>query len=136
MGTDQTFEDFVKRQQAEKTEHGKFNPAEELDFWLRSLTDLHKKVESYLQKWIEAGGIEIQYRQIALNEEFCGAYEAPMMLIGIGTKQVELRPIGTMLIGSRGRVDVIGTSGRGMISLLNKNATSARQLVQVNVQVP
>ena len=45
-------------------------------------------------------------------------------------------PIGTMLIGTKGRVDVQGPSGSTRLNLVNKQVTAARQLVQVTVMRP
>jgi hypothetical protein len=136
MATDKAFQDFVARQQAAKAQaSSRIDPAKELEFWLRSLEELYARIETYLQEYISSGGIEVTYKAIELNEEFCGTYQARQMNLSIGPQQVTLTPIGTMLIGSRGRVDVLGPAGRAMIALMNKKATSARSMVHVSVRL-
>jgi len=58
------------------------------------------------------------------------------MIIRIGLEEIKLIPIGTMLISSKGRVDVIGPAGTGRLILVNKKATSARQLISVTIVDP
>jgi hypothetical protein len=58
------------------------------------------------------------------------------MILKIGSATVTFTPIGTMLIGTKGRVDVQGPLGNARLSLVNKRVTSARQLVQVTVRRP
>ena len=53
------------------------------------------------------------------------------MILKIGPARVTFKPIGTMLIGTKGRVDVEGPLGKERLSLINKRVTTARQLVPV-----
>jgi hypothetical protein len=57
------------------------------------------------------------------------------MDIKIGRQMVILEPIGTLLIGSRGRVDAVGTAGRAQIILVDEKAKSASDLIKVTVGV-
>src|ERR1700677_2314478 len=57
------------------------------------------------------------------------------MLITIGTKTVKLEPIGTLIIGSRGRVDVVGPVGRAVLVLLDQEIRHISQLIRVTVSV-
>ena len=130
------FDEFVKRQQAEQQAAATFNPKEQLDEWLGYLDALYKEITSYLQTYIDSGAAQIDYRNVPLNEEFIGAYEARQMILKIGRSTVTFTPIGTMLIGMKGRVDVQGPSGRATLFLVNKKATSARSLIKVTISRP
>src|ERR1700744_6025494 len=101
METEKEFEEFVKQQVSEKTQEPQFDPAKELQDWLQFLDELYRKVESFLDSYISSKQIEIEYREIELNEEFSGPYTARQMILKIGLKEVTLKPIGTMLIGSK-----------------------------------
>ncbi len=54
----------------------------------------------------------------------------------IGRSIVTFTPIGTMLIGTKGRVDVEGPFGTARLSLVNKQVTSSRQLFRVMITRP
>jgi hypothetical protein len=48
---------------------------------------------------------------VTLTEEQLGSYPAKAGRIVIGNQVVELKPLGTFLIGARGRVDMVGPRG-------------------------
>ena len=57
------------------------------------------------------------------------------MVLRIGRQEVDLVPIGTLLIGSKGRVDVNGPAGRAQILLVDSKVLDPRALVHVTVGV-
>ena len=131
------FEAFVKRQQAEaKAEEARgFDPKQQLHEWLGYLDSLYKQIEGFLHAYLDAHTATITLRDVQLNEEFIGAYTAPMLTLTIGRSMVTFTPIGTMLIGTKGRVDVKGPLGVVRLALVNKKITNARQLIQVRVTI-
>ena len=129
------FDAFVKRQQAKEQEEGAaLNPKQELEQWLGYLDALYEQIEEYLASYIKNRSTKIEYLNIQLNEDFIGPYSARKLLLKIGLSTVTFTPVGTMLIGTKGRVDVQGPLGVARLSLVNKLVTSARQLVQVTVR--
>lgn len=127
------FDAFVKRQQSGQQKEENFDSKQELDQWLGYLDALYEQIRGYLQTYIESGAARIEYREISLNEEFIGAYTARKMLLNIGRSTVTFTPVGTMLIATKGRVDVQGPIGRARLSLVNKQVTTSRQLVLVTI---
>jgi hypothetical protein len=133
------FDNFVKRQQqlsAAAEDEIPFDPKKELEDWLGRLNALYSEIQGYLNDYIREGSISVRIENKELYEEFSGPYVAPKMIIRIGLEEIKLDPIGTMLIGSKGRVDVIGRAGTSRLTLINKKITSARQLVSVTVFDP
>ena len=133
------FDSFVQRQQeisvAAKNEPP-FDPKKELADWIAHLNALYSNVRIYLADYLSDGSISLTTENKALTEEFSGPYIAPKMVIHIGLQDIKLDPIGTMLIGSKGRVDVIGKAGTSRLTLIDKNLTSFRQMVTVTVIDP
>jgi hypothetical protein len=117
------FDAFVKRQQVPKPEEEPIDWDAVRDRWLSDLRELYSKVESLLAKYISTGEIAYEYRDHNLNEENIGAYMAPMMILRIGRQKITLTPVGTLLIGARGRVDVVGPAGSTRFMLVNRAAT-------------
>lgn len=133
------FDNFVRRQKelaAEAAAEIPFDPKKELDDWLGRLNSLYSQIQEFLKEYIDAGSITTEIGNIELNEEFSGPYDAPTMVIRVGLQEIKLIPIGTMLIGSKGRVDVVGRSGTSRLILVNKNVASANQLVSVTIVDP
>jgi hypothetical protein len=107
--------------------------AEIRDDWLRDLDSLHQRMVGYLHDYIEAGSISYEFVEVALTEENIGEYFAKRMDIKIGRQIVRLEPIGTLLIGCKGRVDAVGSAGRAQIILINAKAKGAADLISVRV---
>lgn len=79
--------------------------------WLDNLERLLQNIENWLQDLDNEDAINIEYEDVLLNEEHLGAYKAKRMIISIADEQVLLDPVGTMLIGAKGRVDMKGKNG-------------------------
>lgn len=130
------FDEFVKRQQGGiSVADVEINWEKERDEWLAHLGRLYSKVESFLRKYVSSGQIRYEYRLIDLNEANIGSYAAKQMVLRIGRQEVDLVPIGTLLIGSKGRVNVNGPAGRAQILLVDSKVSDPRALVHVTVGV-
>lgn len=127
------FDAFVKQQQPGANEEEQVFWRNEKDEWLHHLHDLYKHVESFLQEYTDRGEIRISYRDIELNEENIGTYKAPEMIMKIGRQEVTMAPIGTLLVGTKGRVDVIGSAGVGRLALVERSATEPRIEVRYSI---
>lgn len=130
------FDKFVQRKNAEEEAVIAFDPKQQLNEWFRYLDDLYAQATRFLKSYIEGGTARIEFREIELNEEFSGPYIVRQLFIHIGNSTITLRPIGTMLIGSKGRVDVQGPRGAARLVLINKNVTHARQLIRLRISRP
>jgi hypothetical protein len=126
------FDAFVKAQQKSALD-AEIDWHKERDEWLAHLDALYKTIEELLGDYVRAGQILLRYRNVELNEEDIGTYSARRMVIKIGAKEIVLEPIGTLLIGTKGRVDITGPAGSTRIMLVDKDATRPR--VRVKVQM-
>ena len=129
------FDEFVKRQQGGATLAVSVDWNKERDEWLGHLKSLYSKIESLLKKYTSAGQIRFEYRNVELTEEQIGSYSATQMNLWIGRQEVLLMPIGTLLVGAKGRVDVIGPLGRAEILLVDRLASSPGSLIHVSFGV-
>lgn len=121
-----SFDDFVQREidAARKAGKGSIDWEAEKKQWLRSLDDLYLRVHAFLRQYIDAGQIATRMETIEINEEHLGLYTVPSMTIIIGAKKVTLEPVGTVLVGSRGRVDVVGSLARGQLILVESGSVA------------
>ncbi len=126
------FDQFIKRQQSNANEVA-INWDQERDDWLACLSGLYAEIEALLGKYIASGQIRPEFKQIELNEENIGSYTAREMILKIGRQDVVLRPVGTLLIGFKGRVDVEGPAGRRQIALVDSRALGVADLIHVSV---
>ena len=133
MNADAEFKDFVERQQRRASVDNVVDWNKERDDWLGYLQQLYDRIAEYLDEYIKNGAIKLRNSTIELNEENIGVYRAKRLTIVIGTQEIRLTPIGTLLIGSKGRVDVEGSAGTSRLVLINKNITNPRQMFRVTV---
>jgi hypothetical protein len=105
---------------------------EVLDDWLKALDSLHDQVIRFLQDYVPSS-ISYQFHEIDMTEPDIGKYQAKVMDIKIGRQHVSIVPVGTMLWGCRGRVEVRGSAGQAQILLVDARAKSAGDLLRVVV---
>jgi hypothetical protein len=132
-----SFDELVKQeQQASKAVlGGQADFFKERDEWLVRLHDLYLQVEGFLGDYVRTGSVKVAYAPVEITEEQVGTYETTSMVVTIGRKTVRLEPIGTFLIATRGRVDVVGPSESGRLTLLNKDVKNLAQLIHVSVGI-
>jgi hypothetical protein len=121
-GADAQFKEFVDRQQKKVVIDNVLDWHKEREDWLHYLRELYSRIAEYLNEYIEVGAIKLSESLIELNEEDIGTYKAMRLTIVIGGQEITLTPIGTNLIGSKGRVDVKGSAGTSRLVLINARA--------------
>jgi len=103
------FEKFLSDQKVDKAKHG--NLTERKTQWLEKIEALYTEVRRLLGPYSAIGGMELTTSLTELREEFLGTYQAPSLTIDLGGSSVRFVPVGTMLLGSPGRVDLVGLRG-------------------------
>jgi hypothetical protein len=102
--------------------------------WLDYLKKLYQLFESALQEYIEKKNLAVKYQDIRITEEGIGSYMAPSMNIEFGGLKVTLKPIGTLLIGSKGRVDMTGKGGTVRIILVDSKKKGLTDFIKITVR--
>ena len=139
MEENKSFDDLMKelkekKENAEKTAANSFNPQERIDRYKKRVEELYSQItEDWLRKNVEDGLITITREAVTIREELLGSYEVDSLIITIDEKKILLRPYGTILIGTRGRVDISCRMRNGMFILTGENVTSPRANIVVTV---
>jgi hypothetical protein len=132
--SDEEFENFVRRVASEKDP---FRPptrfADRVAKWQTSVGELYAAIESYLAEQVSRGTVRFTYTDIELNENYIGTYGLQKLLIEIGTQHIRLVPVGTIVIGGRGRVDVIGSVGSSRLILIDEAVRRPEDLIRVKI---
>ena len=117
---EQEFSEFVERKTARAESDEAIDWARTRKDWQRDLENLYGRMEQYLKPYTEERKIEIDRTTVQLREDHLGTYTVPQLTIKIGRDKVVARPIGTLLIGARGRVDLSGPRKTLKVVLLAK----------------
>ena len=131
--TNQSFDDFVS-QRSKASDEREIDWAAKLEDWQRYLSVFYEKVESFLNSYIESGKLTLTKRSIGLLEEYIGSYKVDALDIILGDTKITLTPIGTNLIGAKGRVDMKGPRGTVKFVLVPKDLSGPEISIQVIIQ--
>ena len=134
MSTDDRFKNFVQQQQRVASQEREIDWGKQRDEWLGYLGQLYNQIEDFLSDYVQSGAVELHQSPIRLHEEHIGSYQANVLTITIGAQKIRFEPIGTLLIGSKGRVDVNGSAGNSRLMLINKVMSSPSQMIKITVR--
>ena len=118
-----SFDDFVNQQIAK--EEPSIDWTRRRDDWIRHLDEFYQLAEGFLQKYIDQGKVRITTATKQITEEHIGSYNVKSLEVEIGTIKVRLDPIGTLIVGAKGRVDMCGPHGMVKFVLVPKTASSS-----------
>ncbi|MEO5371314.1 MAG: hypothetical protein H7833_14670 [Magnetococcus sp. DMHC-1] len=118
---DPEFAAFLKQKKAREAPRGDINWTLRKSIWMDKINGLFRDVESWLDPYknTKDGEKLLDYivEEIEIHEERLGTYTVPSMKIQLGSEEVKLEPMGLVIIGGLGRIDMIGPLGRVMMVL-------------------
>ena len=117
-----SFDDFVNQQIAEK--EPPIDWIQVRDDWKKHLDEFYQLAEGFLQKYIDQGKVRITTATKQITEEHIGSYDVKSLEVQIGAIKVQFDPIGTRILGAKGRVDMHGPHGTVRFVLVPKAASS------------
>lgn len=129
----QKFEDFIKRQTKEKEEE-KIDWNAQKREWINFVGDLYTNIENYLDDFTKTGDINIEYSDVSITEQNIGTYNIRRMTIIIGINKIVLTPIGTLLVGTKGRIDMVGPRGIKRLILADKDSEGMKFIIKTGGQ--
>jgi hypothetical protein len=116
---DDKFVELVKKE-SEKRQKGILSAKaieRRRNWWIKEVTDLFDKVKSWLNPLIEDGALEFETSDLQINEEWLGLYTVKRAVIRLGVDKLEMTPVGTIILGSFGRIDLKGPNDERMLIL-------------------
>jgi hypothetical protein len=102
--------------------------------WLEYVRQFFETVEQWLSPYVKQSRLDHTYEEKEIREEHIGRYSVKVMHIQFAGQEVILEPIGTVLIGSMGRIDMEGVRGRVQFVLADKSSKGVR--VRGEIQQP
>ncbi|MCL2193413.1 MAG: hypothetical protein FWB78_08465 [Treponema sp.] len=123
------FDEFVTKSDGEP--QIAFDKDKELKEWKDFLKSLFSEMEGWIKSYVDKGLIKISTKKYPLYEEFYGEYEVDAIVLTFKEKAVYFEPIGTMLVGAKGRVDVKSEYGTRSLILVDKDSDGPN--IKINV---
>jgi hypothetical protein len=119
--TEQAFENFVisMNEKAKESNESGFNVPERIELFNKNIQSLYNTIDNdWLKKDLDGGFIKTGLEKISIKEQPLGIYNVNSKWIQIGSKRLTLEPIGTVLIGTDARIDLIYKYKEVMLVLL------------------
>ena len=117
-----TFSDFIEQQIALPT--ATVDWGQQREEWLQHLSHFYQLVEAFMREYVEQGKVSLHRATKTLHEEYIGDYSVDTLALYIGPNKIEFDPIGTNLIGAKGRVDMRSAKGTVKFVLVPEDATT------------
>ena len=111
MTANSDFNAFIEEQTARPAGEPDVDWEQEREEWLQYLDQFYRLVEEFMGEYVNRGKVGLRRSSKTLNEEFIGEYSAATMAMDIGRNSIIFDPVGTNLIGVKGRVDMRGAKG-------------------------
>ncbi len=113
--------DFFRKKKSESESKGNHIDWEsKKQIWLNSIDKLYENINHWLAPSIEEKLIEVNYEKTELSEDYIDSYSVNNMTLSVGFEQVFFKPKSMIIMGSAGRVDMIGENGTVWLLLLEK----------------
>ena len=119
------FADFIKNRQASQADEV-IDWDKQRNDWLKYLSDFYVLVENSLKPYINQQQVSISFEPKQMFEEEIGSYEVKSARIKIGHSEAKLDPIGTLLVGAKGRVDLVGPQGTARFVLVDADSAGPK----------
>ena len=131
------FTDFVKEKNDEAnkdSKRGNINPAERIAFFVKEVERLYEYIDTeWLKDEIQNQSISTGLTQISIREESLGIYNVNSKWLQIGSERVTLQPIGTIMIGTKARVDLIYKEKNIMLVLIGESMAHGSDLISIKI---
>jgi hypothetical protein len=98
-----TFRDTLERHRKEALA-GPLDEAAVIEEWQKAVGAFMSNIEEFLEEYKDA--IVFENDDIEVTEEDLGTYQVPQMTLRVGTAVLMIQPVGRLVIGGDGRVDL------------------------------
>ncbi len=104
----QELNELIKKKKRQADAGQEINWDDRRDGYLAAVSDLYDRIETILAEPIANKAVKIERRTKNLTENYIGTYAIDDLVLQIGGEQVRFSPTGRNIVGSSGRVDVVG----------------------------
>lgn len=125
------FEELLKKHENKPSEKD-IDWEKEKREWLGFIKNFYERVETWLAPFKEQGKLSYEYKKAQITEDYIGTYNVDVMIVDFAGQKLTLEPLGTLLIGTKGRIDMEGARGRVQFILADKDSKGMKVSVTVS----
>ncbi|MCM8510904.1 hypothetical protein J0904_02220 [Acinetobacter bereziniae] len=101
--------------------------------WLNFINIFYDQVKYWLEDYNSKGLVKYSYTNKNITEENIGSYEVKKLDLKLAGSRVTFDPIGTLLIGAKGRIDLVGPKETINFVLVDKTSRGLKFSFTTNV---
>ncbi|MFS0644681.1 hypothetical protein [Siminovitchia sp. 179-K 8D1 HS] len=128
----ENLEDLLKRKKKMK-EQANIDWQKEKQLWISRINEFYEEIQAFLKPLQEKDLLSFSFEEIQLNEEIIGDYDTKKMIVQFPDQKVVIQPVGRIIIGAKGRMDMIGENGTVKFLLVNKELQRPYYLIKETV---
>ena len=102
--------------------------------WLNSVQEFYQDIATWLGPFTEKGLLKITCENAVKREENIGEYHVKKMVLNISEETVTFDPVGTLIMGARGRIDMTGKNGTVMFVLVDRESRTPRIRIKTDTE--
>ncbi|WP_144634445.1 hypothetical protein [Bordetella genomosp. 13] len=87
-------------------------------WWIHKVDGLLQEIRAWLGSLVDDGTIGFAVRTVTVDEQYLGTYQIQAATLDYAGQSMEILPVGSLVLGGVGRVDVTGPAGKVMLILL------------------
>lgn len=110
--------DFFNEKQ-EKENKEKVDWDKEKQEWLKNIALFNEQISKWLEEPLKNKLIKCSLEDIEVNEYLMGTYKVPALTIQSGKDVVYFKPIGKLVLGFNGRIDMVSYSDSKPLVYIN-----------------
>ena len=116
------FDDFLRQQNEKVQKENAFNAAEHIAKYQGLIRDLYTKIDTeWLGEYVKNGQVMTGECACSIKEEMLGTYKVQSKWIEISGQRISIEPVGTILIGTDARLDIVYRNKERMIIHANNS---------------
>jgi len=87
--------------------------------WIQQLNDFMKRIDDWFEAQEKNDIFSIKKSSLIIREEYLGEYKVPSRELTIGKEKVIIHPVGRLIIGAKGRIDIYSSYEKYILLYLN-----------------
>lgn len=110
-----------------------FNPQDRIARFVALVNSLYSNIDEWLHDYLVDGTITTGIVPTTISEEVLGPYKVDEKWIQIGRARILFEPIGTIMIGTIARIDMVYKAKRVMIVRTGENIVGPGNLISIEI---
>jgi hypothetical protein len=105
------------RQKKTQADEARVDWGERKERWLEGVKQLYAQIDEWIEPLSREGVVTRNQSIRTVSEEGLGKYDVPVLTLSVGDETVRFTPVGALVAGAQGRVDVKGDNGEANLIL-------------------